>query len=587
LGMSSATTLKWTPWGGVGEIGMNCMVLEFADQAIPIDAGIMFADANDYGIGSIFADFEVLLQKYKPKDWLITHVHEDHIGAVPYIFLCADSLGLEPPLIHAPPLAAAMIREKIKEVLPHKFHSALDKIKTVEVGDSIKIGAVDVTFIGVSHSAPQSTALALEWRVAGRTEPIRIIHSGDFKEDTTAQSKGQIFDDKWKNYRPDLMFVDSTNANRSGHSVAESEIIEPLKDIVQNSAGRVFITLFSSNAERVAALTNVAESCRRRMALAGRSLQTMMRLSAEVGVFTADDYSPQALCEVSDLRNLEDVRQMIICSGSQGELRSVLSRMANGTHQDFQIKESDTIIFSSKIIPGNEKSIYRMINRLMAQGARVIWEEESTVSTFGPIHASGHGRRQEISSALVWLDPKVLVPVHGNVFQMREVEKLAVELKNRGSLSETKVFSAENGDVLEFGLDVSRLKDPTYSRWADYMPKYLRLENFVSPSLDPFLRVRKRAAMGGLVSVVIDQSGRFKARIEGVSPSTGPRKEMLERVQKLVDDFCQSAGRRLSKDWPFGAENAKAEQNLSEDLSRELRRLLGAKPAVIVHLVGL
>ncbi len=583
----NSTTLKWTPWGGVGEIGMNCMVLEFGEHAIPVDAGVMFADANDYGIESIFADFEQLLQKYRPREWLITHVHEDHIGAVPYIFLCAATLDIEAPAIYAPPLAAALIKEKIRDVLPHKLHGSIDKVHSVTIGDTVNLVDVSVTFIGVAHSAPQSTALALEWRLPGRSEPVRVVHSGDFKEDVTQSRAGLIFDDKWKSYRPDLMFVDSTNANRSGHSTAESEIITPLQNIVKDSTGRVFITLFSSNAERVASLTQVAKSCRRQLALAGRSLQTMMRLSTQIGVFAAEAFASEVICEVADLKNVDDAKQMIICSGSQGEIRSVLSRMANGTHPDFYIKENDTVVFSSKIIPGNEKAIYRMINRLIAQGARVIWEEQSAHSTYGPIHASGHGRREEIGAALTWLDPKILIPVHGNVFQMKEVERLAVDLRSSGALSDVRVIGAENGDVLEFAIDVSDLKDPTRSRWADYMPKFLRLENFVSPSLDPFLRVRKRAAMGGVVSVVIDQNGRFRTRIEGVAPLTGPRKEILERVNKLVDDFCVSSYRHLSKEWPIGAKAERVEQDLSDSLARDLRKVMGARPAAIVHLIGL
>ena len=583
----SSTTLKWTPWGGVGEIGMNCMVLEFGDHAIPVDAGVMFADANDYGIEAIFSDFEQLLTRYKPKEWLITHVHEDHVGAAAYIFLCANSAGVEAPTIYAPPLAAAQIREKIRDLLPVKFHPPAEKIQTVKIGDSVALGDVKVTFIGVAHSAPQSTALALEWKVSGRSEPVRVLHTGDFKEDSTQSRRGLLFDDQWQNYRPDLMFVDSTNANRSGHSTAESEIIEPLQRIVKDSPGRIFITLFSSNVERVVALTKVAKACRRQMALAGRSLQTMMRLSGEVGAYNADDCVSEVFCDVADLKNLDESRQMIICSGSQGEIRSVLSRMANGTHPEFYVKENDTIVFSSKVIPGNEKFIYRLINRLIAQGARVIWDEATSIENYGPIHASGHGRREEIAAALTWLDPKILIPVHGNTFQMKEVEKLAIELRNRGSLSDVRVLTADNGDVFEFALDVSELKDPARSRWTDYMPKFLRFDGFVSPSLDPFLRVRKRAAMGCVVSIVIDQNGRFRSRVEGVAPITGPRKDINERVQKLVDDFCVSAYRKLSKEWPYGDRAASTEQSLADDLSRDLRKLVGARSAVVVHLVGL
>lgn len=583
----SSSTLKWTPWGGVGEIGMNCMVLEFGSHAIPIDAGVMFADANDYGIEAIFADFEQLLEKYQPKEWLITHVHEDHIGAVPYIFLCALSLGMEAPKVYAPPLAAALIKEKIKDVLPHKLYDSVEKVFAVEIGSSVQMGDVSATFVGVAHSAPQSTAIALEWKVAGRSEPVRVVHTGDFKEDTTQPRRGLLFDDKWQKYQPDLMFVDSTNANRRGHSTAESNIIAPLQALVKDAPGRVFITMFSSNAERVAALSKVAKACKRNLALAGRSLQTMMRLSTQVGVFGEDDVSTEVLCDVTELRNFQEQNQLIICSGSQGEIRSVLNRMANGTHPEFYVKDSDTIIFSSKIIPGNEKPIYRMINKLLAQGARVLWEEQSLEAGFGPIHASGHGRRDEIASVLTWLDPKILVPVHGNVFQMKEVELLATELRGEGKLSAVRVFGAENGDVLEFALDVAELKNPTRTRYAEYMPKFLRFENFVSPSLDPFLRMRKRAASGGIISVVLDSSGRSRVRVEGVAPSSGPRKEMLTKVHVLVDDFCKASFRQLAKDWPFAERAEQMERELSDVLARDLRKLIGSRPAAVVHLLGL
>jgi len=265
----------------------------------------------------------------------------------------------------------------------------------------------------------------------------------------------------------------------------------------------------------------------------------------------------------------------------------VLSRMANGTHPDFYVKENDTIIFSSKVIPGNEKLIFRLINRLISQGARVIWDESTGEDHPGPIHASGHGRREEIAALLKWVDPKVLIPVHGNVFQMKEVEKIAHELRERGDLSDVLIHSAENGDIFEFALDVSQLKEPERTRYAEYMPKFLRFDGFVSPSLDPFLRKRKRAASGGVVSVVIDQSGRFRTRIDGLAPQTGPRKDLLERAQKLVDDFCTSSYRQVSRRWPVGQEAEKLEQDLSESLARDLRKVVGARPATIVHLVGL
>lgn len=584
---SDSITLKWTPWGGVGEIGMNCMVLECGERAIPIDAGVMFSDANDYGIQSVFADFEQLLQKYQPKEWLITHVHEDHIGAVPYIFLCASHLNLPAPTIYAPPLAAELIKEKIKDLLPFRMQTLVDQVRSVPVGETLALGNISVTFIGVAHSAPQSTALALEWRADGRSEPVKILHTGDFKDDATQSRRGLIFDDKWKSYRPDLMFVDSTNANRKGHSIAESEIEIPLKKILETSPGRVFVTMFSSNAERVGMLTRLAHQCRRRVGLAGRSLQTMMKLSAQVGVFEGKPYEPEVFCDVTELSNLELNKQLIVCSGSQGEMRSVLNRMSLGIHPDFYVKPEDTIVFSSKVIPGNEKSIYRMINRLMAQGARVIWEEGSSGTDYGHIHASGHGRRDEIKNLLTWIDPQILIPVHGNVFQMKEVEVLARELAAQNKLSDVRIFSAENGDSFEFDLDVSGLKDPVKSRWTDYLPKFLRFDNFVAPSLDPFLRIRKRAAMGGVVSIMMDQGGRFRTRILGVAPTTGPRQDLQEKIQKLVDDFCHSTFRQLSKQWPYGEKLEQMESELADSLSRDLRKLMGTKPAIVVHLVGL
>lgn len=582
----SSTTLKWTPWGGVGEIGMNCMVLEFGGQAIPVDAGVLFADDNDYGIESVFADFDQLLQKYQPKHWIITHVHEDHIGAIPYIFLCASQLGIAPPTLYAPPLAAAVIKEKIKDALPHRLHGSVNHVQTVMVGDSVKLGDVQATFVGVTHSAPQSTAIAFEWSVPGRSEPVRILHTGDFKDDLEKSAQGLLFEKKWQGYRPDLMFVDSTNANREGHSISESEIVEPLRNIITNAPGRVFVTMFSSNAERVGMLTSLARDTGRRVALAGRSLQSMMRLSSQVGVFEGKAYDPEAFCDVAELRNFEERRQLVICSGSQGEIRSVLSRMAGGLHPDFYVKPGDTIVFSSKVIPGNEKPIYRMINRLIAQGAHVIWEENSNGTGYGHIHASGHGRRDEIAKAITWLDPKMLIPVHGNLFQMKEVESLALQLAADGAVSDLKVYTAENGDHFEFGLDVSSLKEPTKVRWIEYLPKYLRFENFVTPSLDSFLKARKRAAMGGVVSLMIDHTGRFRIKLEGLAPSTGPRRDLRERVDAAAHDFCRASFRQLSKRWPYGAELEQAEVDLAETLARDLRKVVGIKPLVLVHLVG-
>ncbi len=583
----STKSFTWYPLGGLGEVGMNTMVFRFGDLCVPVDSGILFAGANDFGIEAIHPDYDELLKKDRPPIWLITHGHEDHIGAVPAIFEAVSRLGLTPPKVYAPGLAAGLIRHRIKDDLRYpgaaKF---LDSIVEVVDGEKICIQDLEITYLPTRHSTLDTYSLAFCWKNPG-SPPLKVIHTSDFKLDDTKYEDGVWSAESiYGHFQPeatDILFIDSTNAERSGGSVPEQQILENIGRVLKQAKGRVFVTLFSSNVQRIAAIAKLAESFGRSTALAGRALNQTKRIAQDKGYFgTRCSELPQAgFFELRELAHLAPEKQLILCSGSQGEGRSALMRMADGNHPDFDLGPGDTILFSSKTIPGNEMGVSRLINGLLRRGAEVLWEDTAKEIAGGPVHASGHARQEDIAKVIQITRPRYMVPVHGELRQLKACAQIG---KKSGYLNDQTVFVVEDGTKLSWVVRDDEWSFSGREQSGEFAKKKLRFEHFVALSREPFLFDRKRMALGGVVSVALSPGGRAQIQMKGVFPESSSSK-WIQDVHDEILGFVRNYARKM-RDRDFRHPNSSLIQEIEEGVLRAVRRSTGLKPLCVVSILG-
>ena len=574
---------SWKPLGGLNEVGMNCMLMRFGETVLPVDCGVLFADSNNFGIEAVFPDFKTLLETEKIENWLITHAHEDHIGAIPHLMMIAKKLGVKPPKFWAPPFAKALICEKLNDGRYAGISTYENLINAVELDKDIEIQGVKVRFIEVRHSTVDCSSLAFTAKIGDQT--IRVFHSADLKIDFNEFEDGvrslEIFN-AFGGARPDLMFLDSTNADREGQSVSEREIIEPLKHLFSTSKQRIFVTLFSSNVYRMATLIHLAERNGRKVAIAGRSMQTAFRLAQQLGSFDKmPKFSSSTLVAPEVLATLPDDKQLVLCSGSQGEFRSVLSKVSQESHPEFVIHQGDIVLFSSKVIPGNEKAISKLVNNLMKIGARVLWSKRAVDAAGGPIHASGHGRRAELRSLLNFLKPKILFPVHGQRFQLEACAEMAREAALEWDVP-LEVHIQENNDEVLFHFHEGSWVISGRNLGDPYENKFLRMDRFYTPSRDSFLAPRKRAALGGCISVMIESSGVMNIKLLGVYPEYLSDERPFSNLSEEIENVLRAAMKKSKIS--FHSEGAAA--FLEEEVVRYVRRSVGTRPLAIVQIAG-
>ncbi len=582
------TSFRWWSLGGLGEVGMNCMLFQFGEQVIPVDAGILFADDNDFGIEALYPNFDEVLTKFQPRHWLITHAHEDHIGAVAAIFSRCRELGIEAPEVLAPPYAAALIQEKIKEDIPFRGASAFaNKVRPIEMGEFLTLGEVQVQFIENRHSTLDTCSLAFSWKQEDG-QSLRIIHTADFKVDSQNFPDGVIDARSFRVFgteNPDFLFIDSTNSERPGRSVSELDILPGLKKLLCDQEGRVFLTLFSSNIYRMASILNLARECGRQVCLAGRSLQTGFRLATELDLFKkCPDFSGVKIVEMQEISSQPPGRQLIICSGSQGESRSVLNKLAAEQHPHFHLQQGDAVIFSSKTIPGNEKGVSRLINGLMRLGAKVYWGDYGKAQAAGPIHASGHARAGEIQEVMEILQPRHVVPVHGELRQLRACAEIAQRCGEGWGLDSRNVHVVENGTQLNFVLDKSGWNLEGRQN-LELPPRILRFGNFLASTREVFLKYRKRGATGGFLSASINSMGNCTVKQVGMLPGEETEEAIKSEAQRWMRSQFQSWQRQGFFQLYVDDDNPSALLEAGEDLARHLRRCFGVRPVVLIHFL--
>ncbi|OGW37129.1 MAG: ribonuclease J [Nitrospirae bacterium RBG_13_39_12] len=417
------STLSVIPLGGVEEIGLNMLALEYGNDIVVIDAGLMFPEEDMLGVDFVIPDFSYLIDnREKIRGIVLTHGHEDHTGALPFLLK-----EINVP-VYGTPLTLGLVKEKLRE---HNLeHAELVAVKPREI---IKAGIFSIEFVRVTHSIVDGVGL-------GITTPVGlVVHTGDFKLDPTPVD-GQLMDfRRFSEYGERgtlLLLSDSTNAEKGGFTYSEKEVRRAFEDIFSNTRERIIIATFASNIHRIQQAIDVAVKHERKIILCGKSIVSNAQIALDLGYLRIPK---DTWLRLEDLKKLQDHEVVIITTGSQGEPMSVLSRIATDEHKHIKIKEGDTVILSAKMIPGNERSIGRIINHLFRQGADVIYEKVSEV------HVSGHASKEELKLMLNLVRPKYFMPVHGEYRHLVYHSLLAKKL----DIPKENIFILRDGDILE------------------------------------------------------------------------------------------------------------------------------------------
>ncbi|MBI5605052.1 MAG: ribonuclease J, partial [Deltaproteobacteria bacterium] len=422
---TSTSPIDIIPLGGLGEIGLNMLLVQYEEHILIVDAGLMFPEDYMLGIDIVIPDFSyVLKNKERIRAIVLTHGHEDHIGALPFLLK-----EISVP-VYGSTFTLELVKEKLRE---HRLLGACD-LRTVSVKDPLTIGPFQVEFIRVTHSIPDGMGLAIQTPVG------TFIHSGDFKIDQTPLD-GQITDiNTFAAYGARgvlALLSDSTNVEREGYTLPEKRIGETLDQIMRDCEGRVFVAVFASNINRIQQVVNSAARYQRKVAFNGKSMVVNTRIAQELGVLTVP---PGMELTLGEMLQLPDSQVTIITTGSQAEPMSSLTRIARDDHKQIKMKKGDTVILSSKFIPGNEKAIAGLINNFYRFGAEVIYEKVSE------IHVSGHAHQEELKLMLHLTRPKFFIPIHG---EYRHLVK-HVQLAGKIGLKKENLILAENGQVIRF-----------------------------------------------------------------------------------------------------------------------------------------
>ena len=543
------------PLGGLGEIGLNMMVLEGGDDAIVIDAGLMFPDDSMLGIDMVIPDVSYLHQiKGKIRGLILTHGHEDHIGALP--FLLSE---IEVP-VYGTAFTLALVEEKLKE---HEGVE-LNECYVVRPRDRVSLGPFEVEFIRVCHSIPDGVGLGI------RTPEGTIVHTGDFKIDHTPAG-GEATDlRKFAEYGEEgvlLLLSDSTNAERDGYTLSEREIARRLEEIIRARKGRVIVALFASHIQRIQQLMEIAQRTGRRVVMVGRNLIVNTRIARELGYLSP----PGSFLDPKDMEGFPPEELLLITTGSQAEPHSALNLMATENHKHVKIQKGDTVILSSRFIPGNERAITHMINRLCRLGAEVIYEQMT------PIHVSGHGYREELKMMLNLVSPRYFIPIHGEYRHLVHHLQLARDV----GLKEEQLILAEDGDVIT-------LRDGKVEITGKVTVGKVFVDGKgVGDVEDMVLRDRKHLSEDGMVipvMVINEATGELVSGPDIITRGVlfeEKRGDVLERAKEVVIRTWEDISQDLKGD------EVEVENEVRTALKRFFRKEMGRRPVIIPVVIGM
>jgi ribonuclease J len=431
----SPATLEVVPLGGVGEFGMNMMAVSWEDTTILIDAGVMFPDPDQLGVDLIIPDLTyVEARGDKVKALVLTHGHEDHIGAVPHVL----------PLFDGPVYGTAMTLALVQPKLDEHEIDAKDRLKPVKPRDVVTIGPFTIEFIRVTHSMPDCVGLAI-------TTPVGIIiHTGDFKIDQTPID-GEHFDlhrfAELGSQGVLALFGDSTNIDRRGFTGPEIEVIDAFEELFTSTQGKLVVALFSSSMYRMQVLVDLAAQFDRKVAFVGRSIVQNAEIAQRLGYLRV----PAGMqIRDADVQNYASQDVLCLTTGSQGEPQAALPRIAIDDHRWVKLGPDDTVVLSARAIPGNEKKISRVMSHIARRGADVVTD------TMKHVHVSGHGSAEELKLVLSLVRPRYFVPIHGEYRQLSQHARVAKRVMSRGDRT-LQVLLAENGDIIQFDKNGARI----------------------------------------------------------------------------------------------------------------------------------
>jgi ribonuclease J len=549
-----ADTVRIIPLGGLGEVGKNMTVFEVDGELILIDAGLTFPKAEMHGIDLVLPDFTYVADRAsKLRGIILTHGHEDHVGALPYLL---REIGPGAP-VYGTRLTLGLIKSKLDE---HGLGADTELIEVAPDGSRTRVGPFEAEFVRVTHSIPDAVAVVLH------TAHGPIIHTGDFKMDMTPVD-GRAVDVARLRALGDagvtLLMSDSTNAENAGRTPSEVTVGPSLREIIARAPGRVIVTSFASQIHRLQQVIDAAAANDRRVCVIGRSMVRNLNISRNLGYANVDD---EVLVKPKLLDSILPHKVVVICTGSQGEPRSALTRMAHGDHPALHVHPTDTVVMSSKAVPGNEVNVGETVNRLSRIGARVLTENNAYV------HVSGHGSVDELREMLELVRPRFFMPIHGEYRMLRAHARIAEET----GVEDHAVRIADNGTVLDLsgeGLFVSGQIEAGMTLVDGYSVGDLR---------DEVLRDRRRLATDGVLIVVATiAAGVAEVVVDpeviarGFDTPDDDGEELLEAARDVVDEVLERClANRMT-------EVNLLQQELHDALAPLVHRMTGKRPMVV------
>ncbi len=502
--------LRVIPLGGLDGIGKNMTVIECGPDMVLIDAGLMFPDDSQPGIDLVLPDYTYVLENEdKLRGIVVTHGHEDHTGALPYLL---QDLNNKVPIFSSK-LTLGFIEGKLAE-----FRIKAPKFREVKGGTHIQLGGIGIDFFSMTHSIPGALGVFI------KTPQGTIMHTGDFKLDQTpidGVTPDYASISKFARQGIDLLLSDSTNATVPGFTRSEAEVGPSILSAIKNAPGRVFVASFSSHIHRLQQICDAAKRCGRKIVVTGRSMLTNTRVARELGYLKIDETD---LIDAYEIDNLPEDKIVVMCTGSQGEPLSALSRMANGEHKTLSMHDGDTVIISATPVPGNEKAVQQVVNSLAKIGCDV-YDKNRTL-----VHVSGHGSQEELKLMLTMAKPTYFMPVHGEAVHLRAHASLARKV----GIPEDHIFVLDNGESLE-------MRDGKVKIGPSVESGVVYVDGLRIGDTDPIvLRDRQKLANDGMVTVVATMSPKRK-RIEAIDFSA-------RGVSFNIDDeFSEAASASIQK----------------------------------------